>query len=258
MRGRFPGLTNQIMMQRPFLSALAIAALMGVLAPADAQAQALFGAGTGRCGDTRHWGELHDVDDAWDSDADGWDGFHGAGLMWWGELHAFDVDAYFDCWTPGTAPSPDHTGYSGITGQVVPLGWGPLTAQSMRGPMQLASLTVGTGWTGAALTFRGYQFGRPEVWTQTTTVYAGAPAVWSLATPVIDYFTLGVEFETAADPFNSAAYQYRANQLRQPYQTYFVSEVAYGVVPEPSSYAMLGAGLLALWGAVRRRSATRP
>ena len=54
VRGRFPGLTNQIMMQRPFLSALAIAALMGVLAPADAQAQALLGADfIGHCFDTR-------------------------------------------------------------------------------------------------------------------------------------------------------------------------------------------------------------
>ena len=187
-------------------------------------------------------------------------------------LRPLDLANYQKCWSESSTPGQQN-GYA-KTG-VVALGFGNSFMQRMPGTDQfyLNSLQLGAGWVNpTTITLIGMRFGEEVMYSQ---AYALNPAngpitVVGMPDVAIDYFRLNVDWNSSLsgnwapgqgpssyDPYNSRQRRYEAGATDGvPYLTYYVDNVNVSTVPEPSTYALMGAGLLALGFVARRRRTT--
>lgn len=184
-------------------------------------------------------------------------------------VRPLDLANYQKCWENSSTPLQQN-GYA-KTG-VVALGFGNSFMQRMPGTNQfyLNSLQLGAGWVNpTTLTVVGMRFGEQQMYSNTYQLNPanGPITVLGQSDIAIDYFRLNVDWNLALggtwapgqgasdwDPYDSRQRRYEAGfNDSQPYLTYYVDNLSVSTVPEPSTYALMGAGLLALGVVARRR-----
>lgn len=125
-------------------------------------------------------------------------------------------------------------------------------------PFTLQSMMVGAGWGNVSkLSVTGW-FQGTQVWLRDDLYFlgtGGATTTFGMA-GLIDEIRFDATYDgnNFVDPYNSVGEQVGYGIAEpNPYRTFFVDNITTSTVPEPSTYALMGAGLLALGVASRRR-----
>ncbi len=176
-------------------------------------------------------------------------------------LRALDLANYQRCWEESNTKTQQN--FYEKTG-VVALGSEQALVQSNGSSFVLQRLGIGSGWTTPIkITMRAGSWAGGQFFTKDWSLGGPIQNLDGLPTQAIDYFWLDVDWQLPTtesgmanyDPFNSRARNAAAGATDgKPYLTYFVDNMEVTVpVPEPTSFALVGAGLLGLAGVARRR-----
>ncbi|WP_396213181.1 PEP-CTERM sorting domain-containing protein [Gemmatimonas sp.] len=176
-------------------------------------------------------------------------------------LRALDQANYQRCWDESETKTQQN--FYEKTG-VVALASDQAMVQSNGSSFVLQSLRIGSGWTTPiTITMRAGSLAGGQFFTKDWSLGGPLQLLDGLPTQAIDYFWLDVDWNlpttesgmASYDPFNSRALNAATGATDgKPYLTYFVDHMEVTVsVPEPTSFALVGSGLLGLMGVARRR-----